>query len=1205
MQAQVDEPGVNVLAAAALDAAAAALASPRADLPLRAEAALLASDAGEAAPSGALQWLCRSLGGVVHSGASGSQQAAAAASAAAAAAASLRGVRKSLAAQGQPSEPGTVPTGVAPAGELLLQAFSVVAALLSPPEPPLSSALELPLPPASEAAIEAFAAAAEPRLTLLVQLAELIPPSLLLPAEPERTPDGVFAAGCATASALPSALVAVAALRTGWGGESPAGGAPPWSPAAAAAAAAVAVAALSAAFAAASGRSHAGGSAAPGAAGPQRQKAEQDAMLFALASQAPRLRDILAASASPSGHLRAADALRAAQALRAAVCSLRHPAASDAADVAVPAILCALDHFSPLVQVQAHQAVRHLAAEATRTALRRWAGPLLDALLKAVVAPEASLVAVATASATAVTLQVSSATDPSADPYHRLLPALISGVSWRRTEPERTGPFLKALKPLLRAVGAEGLRYSKSLLELLVEWLGSADTETAIRAAEALEELLKATPERVPAHARSAWPALSAAFVAASESNAPRRAAEARAAMLRCVRELAARGGFGFGLAWRAQERSWAAAAGGESARHATALFAALRVRGRARIPLEAISKSIKSSNCGHSARVFVSRELSRFFLPSYFMQEAAQAAGEPPDESSFRQKHASQLEVWRAAASAPASDLDGPAAPIVKGPAGCRGPAVGPAGVVKAALRRRLEALSQLPWEEQDEVEGQKGWEEETDCALHGRSGADEAARAEALRRSEAASAQHSAKRTAEDSAGPGALAREQAEVAWRAKAIAVTSSLSKSEPARGCAQGRWWVGNPEGTQPALRAAEAQVRIWDAASKDARSAADAAARGGASVDSGNASERWVQALAQAEAAEEADAAKRSRARPGDSTPAAAAAEGSARLARARKADEQQRVRVPSARTPLVSVEQLVMGAISVQMTATSADRSDRSSSEPPAQDWGLLEGRAKDLSLPVLAATDGDGDEDGDRGLTHTRGTADARRAPPLLLAPGATAADGTGELTDGGELPDIAGAELEREPEDQGPPGYPGYNDDGSSGSANDSYGEDTSALVEGSGPSFEQGSSGDGGNGTNSAQHARGPRGAASAGPGGSPWELIEKLLLAEEEARDAAGGGGGAAADGASASAHARPFGQADGSAGPNWRSEGGGGALDEDTLAAVRHALAADDSLSVFDPPLPFVSRPGASPRSRRVSPIDVLRLDSTAPLGQH
>lgn len=1105
-------------------------AAPKADLPLGTAAERLAADAGEAAPSRALTWLSRAACSGVVPAPAGASATAWAVSAANIASSALRGALAGLRAAA-PAASASAAAAAAFAGTAqeqaaLLHALTAVVAALSPPLEPLSAALDNPLDPAAEAACERFAAAAEPRVRLLSALCEAAPPPLLLPAAPERTQDGGYAPGCAAGSPLALALAAVTALRVGWGaGDSAAGSAPPWSTPAAASAAAEATTVLASAFAAACGKG-----AAPAA--------EQEALLFALASEAPRLRNTLAASAEATAVLGSPDALRAAQTLRAAVCALRHPAAGAAVDATAPALLCALDHHSPLVQLQALQALRHLSAEATRTSLRRWSGPLLDALLKAVVAPEASLVQAATAAATAVVLQVASATDPASEPYHRLLPVLISGVSWRRSEPERAGPFLAALVPLLRAVREESLRYSKALIELLVEWLGSRDTVTVIRAAEALLELLKAAPERAPAHAKAAWPALSAAVLSASEAGAtaPRRAAEARAALRACAVELVAKGGFGFGLAWRAQERSWAAAEGGtEAAGHAAELFAAMR--------------------------------------------EAAAAGGDPVDEEAFRRKYAAQVEAWRAAAAGPAAAMDVPQ------------------GAVRAALRRRLEALSQLPWGEQDELEGRAGFTEAEHCPLHGRAAAEEAAAAEAERRAAAAAAQRAAKRAAADAAGPGAIAAEQAEEQWRTKAIAVTAAAGASEPGRGASQGRWWVGNPDGTQPALRAAESQVRVWDAASKAAAQAAagseESDERPGAS-----AAARWGRALAEAEAAEAADALKRSggtkqqhgplpAAPPTPVAPGAVTEEAAARLARARKADELQRVRRgPAARGAPVSVEQLVMGAISVQMAATAAAASAAAASSRQGgdggRDWGLIEGSSRELSLPVLPAEETlEGRGSGNGGAV----AAPAADGTPQLLLTDAepSAEDGAAGEDYGFDAADAAAAGAGADASIDGYLGDLAGDRRIGDSDEDDTFAGESLSAASASASAAERSVGAAAGAAGGQSSGGPGKKGSAAA----SPWEVIERLLLAEEESRDAAaasgaGSSGSSAAAASQSKAAAAVVAAAFSSEEPGVAGAAGAG-MDSDTMAAVRAALEAEDSESLLGPPLPFASRQGDLP----------------------
>jgi len=419
-----------------------------------------------------------------------------------------------------------------PAAEAVLRALHAALAQLQPPAPLCDGFAELP------GDGRAFAAAAAPRLQLLEALLPLLPPAslwprrLAAPAEGEAWPHGGEGVAEGGPRAGPACALAAAALAGGGSlaaDAEAADGLPPWSGAEAAAAAESLLRALQACWQASGGEGGGGGM-----------------LSCSLAARAPTLRAALlpagpAADSLPAeGEARAA-ALRAAQALRAALSRLRHPWASCALPAAHPPLLLALEALPPACRAHGALAAAHVAAHATRTALRAAGGALAAALLQRLTFQREPAAAwpLAVRAAAALALPLGDA------PRGQLLRALAASLAQLPGDAHCARPALRALPPLVRAEGLRLLLLTRDLLPALLEWVAQAEEAGArADAAEALTACLEVTWPRAPAHAPQIWPALLAGLRACSGGGGDE--ARCAAALERVARQLHAAAGAAF-----------------------------------------------------------------------------------------------------------------------------------------------------------------------------------------------------------------------------------------------------------------------------------------------------------------------------------------------------------------------------------------------------------------------------------------------------------------------------------------------------------------------------------------------------------------------------------------------------------------------------------------------------------------------------------
>uniref|UniRef100_A0A7R9V1Q0 Uncharacterized protein n=1 Tax=Chlamydomonas euryale TaxID=1486919 RepID=A0A7R9V1Q0_9CHLO len=189
----------------------------------------------------------------------------------------------------------------------------------------------------------------------------------------------------------------------------------------------------------------------------------------------------------------------------------RHPFIGSLVPVLLPAILGMLDDAAASVSVSGVHALHHLSAEALPADLLYQRDLLLDTCRRMVAGCEERLWP-SVLPATIRTVQAMEGRDPCAAGYHMLAMELLTEAERSFHVKARRLPMLHHFGPLVQAMGLTTTRHLSRLMPLLLEALHAFDAPSRAAASGLVLCVMRATWERLGAHAAILWQHLLSAF---------------------------------------------------------------------------------------------------------------------------------------------------------------------------------------------------------------------------------------------------------------------------------------------------------------------------------------------------------------------------------------------------------------------------------------------------------------------------------------------------------------------------------------------------------------------------------------------------------------------------------------------------------------------------------------------------------------------
>ncbi|KAG1660845.1 hypothetical protein FOA52_008956 [Chlamydomonas sp. UWO 241] len=197
---------------------------------------------------------------------------------------------------------------------------------------------------------------------------------------------------------------------------------------------------------------------------------------------------------------------RAVAARRAAflVRSTRHPFIGALVPLLLPALLTLLDDTAACVSAHGVWGLHHVAGEALPSDVLYQRELLLDTVRRLVVGCDEALWGCVLPAAVA-TVRALEGRDATAPGYHMLASELLTETERSFHKRGQRLPLLAHLGPLVDAMGLATTRHMARLMPLLLESLHAFDAPSRASSSRLLLTVVRATWERVPAHAVLLW----------------------------------------------------------------------------------------------------------------------------------------------------------------------------------------------------------------------------------------------------------------------------------------------------------------------------------------------------------------------------------------------------------------------------------------------------------------------------------------------------------------------------------------------------------------------------------------------------------------------------------------------------------------------------------------------------------------------------
>ncbi|KAL0020877.1 hypothetical protein WJX77_004791 [Trebouxia sp. C0004] len=170
---------------------------------------------------------------------------------------------------------------------------------------------------------------------------------------------------------------------------------------------------------------------------------------------------------------------------------------------ALPCILATIKDQPPAVQCYGLHALRHIAEEALSADLRPHQRQLMTVAAESLVGCEDAVWSVAAPTACAVLCSMGS--NCQGPGHQEMMAEMLRQAQTQCHKKARRLVWLEAIKPVFAVLGLQTLRFFSKLMPQLLHWSQEPDLATQLKALEVLQEIVRHTWPRMPAHASFLW----------------------------------------------------------------------------------------------------------------------------------------------------------------------------------------------------------------------------------------------------------------------------------------------------------------------------------------------------------------------------------------------------------------------------------------------------------------------------------------------------------------------------------------------------------------------------------------------------------------------------------------------------------------------------------------------------------------------------
>ncbi|KAA6425014.1 MAG: hypothetical protein FRX49_05188 [Trebouxia sp. A1-2] len=170
---------------------------------------------------------------------------------------------------------------------------------------------------------------------------------------------------------------------------------------------------------------------------------------------------------------------------------------------ALPCVLATVKDQSPAVQCYGLHALRHISEEVLSADLKPHQQQLMTVAAESLVGCDDAVWTVAAPTACAILCSMGSSCQ---GPGHQeVMRELLRQAEKQCHKKVRRLAWLEAIKPVFAVLGLQTLRFFSKLMPLLLNWCQEPDLATQLKALEVLQEIVRHTWPRMPAHASFLW----------------------------------------------------------------------------------------------------------------------------------------------------------------------------------------------------------------------------------------------------------------------------------------------------------------------------------------------------------------------------------------------------------------------------------------------------------------------------------------------------------------------------------------------------------------------------------------------------------------------------------------------------------------------------------------------------------------------------